>query len=132
MWITFYPRSGDRWETENFSAWEFLCPDCKREYMDVRLYGFIWRLQRARTIAGIPFVLGSGWRCYHRNAAVGGVDNSDHKTGHAGDIIVTTSEERFIVFNAVIEAGFTRVGVAKFFIHVDDSQTKPQDVIWVY
>ena len=109
MKITFYhPRSGDRWKTENFSAWEFFCPDCKREYMDVTPYGFIHRLQAARTIACIPFVIGSGWRCYHHNAAVGGVEDSSHKTGHATDIIVANSEERFISS----QGSYTQDGVA--------------------
>ena len=119
----------DRWRTGNFAAWEFLCPCCKVERMDIN---FIVRLQRARTVARRSFVIGSGWRCEARNRAVGGVEDSAHLTGHAADIMTVTSEKRFVVLDALLEAGFMRIGIAKFFIHVDDDLAKPQGVIWVY
>ena len=132
MRITFYPSTSNGWQIKNFSAWEFLCPCCKLEFMDLAPFGFMNRLQIARTIAGISFVIGSGWRCLRRNMAVGGVKDSSHLTGHAADIIVTTSEQRYVVLNSVIAAGFVRIGIAKFYIHVDDDPTKAQRVIWTY
>lgn len=117
------------WSTPNFSWWEFLCPDCKRQRMNQR---FIVRLQIARTIAGIPFVPGSGWRCEKRNAAVGGVGDSSHLFGLAADIIALTAKERFIILDALLRAGFKRIGIAKYYIHVDSDPSKPQGVMWLY
>jgi len=123
------PRMPNDWHTPNFSWWEFLCPDCKRQRMNQR---FIIRLQIARMIAGIPFVPGSGWRCKKRNAAVGGVEDSSHLPGLAADIMALTSKERFIILDALLRAGFTRIGIAKYYIHVDSDLSKPQGVLWQY
>ena len=117
------------WESLNFAAWEFLCPCCKLEYMNQH---FIMRLQLSRAIAGIPFVIGSGWRCFDRNKAVGGVDESSHLTGYAADIIAVTSQEKFIVISALLRAGFKRIGVARYYVHVDNDLSKPDQVLWTY
>ena len=117
------------WATENFAAWEFLCPDCKRQYMERE---FIVRLQIARNIAGIPFVPGSGWRCKKRNTAVGGVPDSSHLVGLAVDIMALTSKERFIIVDALLRAGFMRIGIAKDYIHVDSDLSKPQGIMYLY
>jgi hypothetical protein len=36
------------------------------------------------------------------------------------------------VVNALLKAGFKRIGVAKTFIHADDSETHDQEVMWLY
>lgn len=117
------------WSVKNFAAWEFLCPDCKREFMNRR---FIMRLMLSRGIAGIPYVIGSGWRCPVRNAAVGGVEDSSHLPGLAADVIATTSRERFIIINASLRAGFRRIGVSRYYVHLDTHPTKAQDIIYLY
>ncbi len=117
------------WSTENFSAWEFLCPDCKVQHMNRQ---FILRLQLSRTIAGISYVPGSGWRCKIRNAAVGGVEDSSHLVGFAVDIMAITSRERFKIVQACLAAGFTRIGVARYYVHVDTDPSKAPGVMWLY
>ncbi len=89
-------------------------------------------LDTAREKAGIPFSISSGTRCASRNRSVGGESKSSHMTGYAVDITVTDSVSRYKVIKALLEAGFTRIGIAKTFIHADNDPDKPKNVIWEY
>jgi uncharacterized protein YcbK (DUF882 family) len=89
-------------------------------------------LDQARHIAGIPFVITSGYRTPQHNARVGGVRGSSHKSGYAVDIRVRGSKERFAIIDAAIKAGFTRIGVSQNFIHLDNDPQKPTSVLWLY
>lgn len=91
---------------------------------------FIERLQWARNHAEIPFHINSGWRCSKHNAAVGGSVNSSHLRGLAADIQARDSKIRMRIVKALLEAGFSRIGVSCFFIHVDISPTKEKNVLW--
>lgn len=93
---------------------------------------FLLKLDRAREVAQIPFVINSAWRSVEKNKKVGGKSNSSHLKGLAVDISVTDSRSRFIVLKALIQVGFNRIGVAKTFIHVDDDKDKDPEVVWVY
>jgi len=117
------------WYCRNFTHKEMQCPCCGKEAMGP---DFMERLQTARDIAGIPFKINSGWRCNTHNAEVGGVETSSHLTGHAADIQADTSQKRLIIIDALLRAGFCRMGVAKTFIHVDDDENKPQERMWLY
>ena len=83
-------------------------------------------LQRARDIAGLPFNVNSGYRCHEHNAAIGSRSDSSHPKGLAADIRVEGDEDRFIIVNALMRAGFTRVHPHKTYIHVDLDPVKPQ------
>ena len=89
-------------------------------------------LYTARELAGISFVVTSGSRCEKHNKEVGGKPNSDHLTGEGTDIKCTVSGNRFIILEAAIKAGFTRIGIGKTFIHLGSSEKHPQEVIWLY
>ena len=91
---------------------------------------FIEQLQKAREIAGIPFIINSGYRTKEYNKFVGGVPNSAHTKGKACDIAIKNDRERYIVLNALILAGFNRIGVYKTFIHCDNDNSLPMRVIW--
>lgn len=114
-----------------FSISEFDSPDVKGSgnSMDE---DFLEMIDKAREIADIPFKINSGFRTVEHNRKVGGVSGSSHLLGLAADIAVKDSRHRSIIVNACIEAGFTRIGVAKSFIHVDNDMYKTQDVMWVY
>ena len=89
-------------------------------------------LDEAREYANIPFTITSGVRSEAHNAKVGGKNGSAHLTGHAFDIAVRSGIERYIIITALLYAGFTRIGVSKGFIHGDNDESKPQNVIWTY
>ena len=86
----------------------------------------------AREIAGIPFGVNSACRCDYHNIIEGGTETSSHLDGWALDIAVTSSRARFKILTSLMMVGFTRFGIAKGFIHVDDDPTKAPDVSWVY
>lgn len=89
------------------------------------------RIDAARGYAGMPFVVNSGTRCPKYNRAVGGSPDSAHLTGHAADIRGVTSRERFAIVKALVEAGFTRIGVYPWGVHCDTDPTKDPEVMWV-
>lgn len=89
-------------------------------------------LNKAREIAGNPWKVNSGLRSPAYNKQVGGVAGSAHVRGLAADISATTGAKKFEVVKSAIEAGFTRIGIAKTFIHLDIDSTKPQNTIFLY
>ena len=93
---------------------------------------FLLRLDEAREREGIPFIINSAYRSPEYNAKIGGKPNSSHLRGLAVDINVTNSRQRFIILNALLDVGFTRIGIADTFIHVDLDSEKSKEVIWTY
>lgn len=111
-----------------FRIEEFACKCCKENKINPEL---LKRLDIARGLAGIPFRINSGYRCVKHNSSVGGSKNSSHIRGLAADISCTTDSQRWIIVKALIDAGFTRIGIAKTFIHVDIDNTKGF-ACWLY
>lgn len=118
---------------EHFSATEFgcFCGECGLGLDAMRPKLLRW-LVDARTIAGVPFVLTSSIRCHLHNADVGGVDSSAHMDGYAVDVAATDGLQRYVIVRAGMAAGFTRIGVAGTFVHLDCDPSKPSQVIWTY
>jgi len=118
--------------TEHFDSKEFECHDCGLVKVDE---DFIAKLEEARELADIPFIITSGTRCEAYNELVGGVPDSAHipnpKT-KAADILCRSSSTRWKIISALIEVGFTRIGIGANFIHVDSDSRKVPNVIWTY
>jgi len=114
-----------------FEYGEFNSPDAPDSYEQMNV-AFLNKLTKAREIASIGFKITSGYRTPEHNEKVGGVSNSSHTLGHAVDIYAPTSRQKYIIINALLQAGFNRIGVAKNFIHVDDDPSKNEDVIFTY
>lgn len=93
---------------------------------------FLSMIDDARNIANIPFKITSGWRSVQRNMEVGGVPDSAHLRGLASDINCSDSRSRFTIVSALKEAGFTRIGISRNFIHCDIDTSKSKNCIWVY
>lgn len=93
---------------------------------------FLQKLDNARTLAGVAFKITSGYRTAAHNEKVGGVADSSHCQGWAADIAANSGTTKFTIVNALLKAGFTRIGIASSFIHVDCDPTKPAQVIWTY
>ena len=116
---------------EHFSEKEFACPCCGLCNISPH---FICQLAEARDIAGIPFKITSGCRCKVHNKEVGGKEKSAHLCSQyipstACDIYVNTDRKRFIIVRALIDSGFTHIGIGKDFIHVDDDR---RSAMWLY
>ena len=118
-----------------FKHSEFDSPDLEGSGSNMN-YEFLEKLDKAREIAEIPFKITSGYRTkeYNEDLIKRGYKasrNSSHLKGLAADISVKDSKSRFIVFNSLLLAGFTRIGIADTFIHVDLDHDKT-DSIWLY
>lgn len=113
-----------------FPMHERACPCCGAAEVDPE---FLERLVKARLDAGIPFSINSMYRCPAHNREIGSTSDN-HPEGKAADIGCTDSSSRFIMVAALIRAGFTRIGIAKTFIHCDtmDDKGTPPEVIWLY
>ena len=92
---------------------------------------FLKKLDKARELSGCSYVISSGFRSKETNKRVGGVPNSSHLKGCAADIVCKDSGTRQKIVNGLIQAGFTRIGIADTFIHCDTDKDKT-DAIWLY
>lgn len=82
---------------------------------------FIKKLDRARTQAGVAFVITSSYRAR---------DDGAHGDGYAVDIACTESRARYCILKALMGQGFHRIGVYDKHIHVDDWPKGDPRVIW--
>lgn len=114
-------------DNKYFKESELAC-NCCGEFIEVD--ELVNRLTKARELAGVPFVINSGYRCPQHNENVGGVVNSSHTFGYAADIKITDTANRYKILTALLEAGFERVGVYRTFIHVDVDPNKVAKVMW--
>ena len=125
---------------KHFTREEMACRcGCGRCEMDD---DFMRLLDTARDIAGIPFVITSGYRCPEHDQAVGGAGN--HTQGRAADIRTADSEERMAIVRTLLGIripsmrgdgvflGVNRIGIGRDFIHVDTCIDRPQNMMWLY
>jgi len=97
---------------------------------------FLTKLDKARAIADVTFKITSGYRSKETNDRLikqgyKASPNSSHLKGLAADISCKDSSTRQKIVNALIQAGFTRIGIADTFIHCDTDKDK-NDAIWLY
>lgn len=97
------------------------------------------KLDTAREVAGIPFIITSGLRTCAGNAAAMGADHSAHIKGLAVDLGLGHLAEggerdaaRFKMISALMSAGFQRFGLYDAHLHVDVGQQPDyiQGVAW--
>lgn len=86
-------------------------------------------LERLETDEGIPIHVNSGFRDPAHNAAVGGVQASEHTQvpANGADVKAHTSQERYRIVKAALKYGVRRIGIGKTFVHLGTS-----DVLWLY
>ena len=104
-------------------------PPCSLQDMDQML---MHRLDNARQMAGIPFVLNSAFRSVAYERSKGRAGTSSHTKGLAVDIRCNTDRNRWKILRALIDNGFTRIGIGKTYIHADIDKDKTPEVIWHY
>ncbi len=92
---------------------------------------FLFVLDEARELAGIPFIINSAYRSPEHPLSIKN-PSSSHIKGLAVDIKATDSKTRFKIVKALIQVGFKRIGIADTFIHVDLDLDKTKNVIWTY
>lgn len=114
-----------------FSESEFkrCTPSCSLQDMQQATMS---KFDTAREIAGIPFVINSSFRSIEWEKKKGRAGTSAHTLGRAIDIRCNSDRNRFLIVDALVKAGFKRIGIAKTFIHADDSPGHSQQIIWLY
>lgn len=90
---------------------------------------FMERLQTARTLADVPFVINSAYRSVEYELSKKRTGKSMHTLGRAVDIRCVDSGTRFRIISSLFAAGFHGIGVDNQFIHVDD---RDYPLVWVY
>lgn len=89
------------------------------------------KLDTARAVAGVPFVITSGLRTCATNKAALGVEHSSHLGGKAVDLAVDSGSSRFAIVRGLMASGFVRIGAYDKHIHADVDESLPQNVFWV-
>lgn len=110
-----------------FKREEFDCSETGENQMEER---FIALLDTVRHECGFPFQINSGFRSIKHSKEIVKEKGGMHTKGIACDVRVRDGRERFLVAATAIEHGFTGIGVAKTFVHVDLRETTP--VMWTY
>jgi uncharacterized protein YcbK (DUF882 family) len=113
---------------KNFSLDEFNCQVTGENRME---QAFLTLLDELRTACGFAFVITSGYRhpTKHPIEAAKKVPGT-HAQGIAADIKAVSSSQRYSLVQEALKLGFTGVGVASNFIHLDTRGTTP--VLWLY
>jgi uncharacterized protein YcbK (DUF882 family) len=91
---------------------------------------FIHALDQLRESCGFPFAITSGYRDPSHSVEAKKEKAGQHTLGIAADIAVSGGSQRFIIVSKALELGFSGIGVARTFVHVDTRTTQP--MLWCY
>lgn len=81
---------------------------------------FLIKLNSARHMAGVPFILNSAYRTSSWDKNHGRSGNGYHTKGRAVDVRCMDSETRAKIVTAAICCGLNGIGIYRTFIHLDD------------
>lgn len=110
-----------------FTLSEFDCQHTGENRMDS---DFLERLDALRAACGFPFRITSGYRSPLHPIEAKKKAPGTHAQGIAADIAVDNGTQRRTLVEEALKLGFSGVGVARGFIHVDTRETTP--VLWLY
>jgi uncharacterized protein YcbK (DUF882 family) len=110
-----------------FTREEFACQETGENEIED---SFINLLDVLRDTCGFPFRITSGYRSPNHSIERKKSQPGTHAQGIAADIAVDGGGQRHIIVKNAMALGFTGIGVAKTFIHVDTRKTTP--VVWSY
>lgn len=111
-----------------FTLDEFKCQETGENEISAE---FVTKLDVLRDACGFPFRITSGYRSpRHSIEAKKPNGPGQHAYGIAADIAVNGGNQRFVIVENALKLGFTGIGVAKTFIHVDTRESTP--VLWLY
>lgn len=114
-----------------FSEVEFnrCVPSCSMRDMD---NDFLLLLDRVRESCGIPLILNCAYRSKEWDISKGRNGNSSHCRGKAVDIRCSNSATAFKIVKAAMDNGISRIGIGNGYVHIDNDESLPQNVIWNY
>ena len=91
---------------------------------------FVDMLDELRGRCNFPFKITSGYRDPTHPLELKKEKPGTHSQGIAADIHITNGWDRYTILSTAFNMGFTGIGIAKTFIHVDNRDTTP--VVWTY
>lgn len=91
----------------------------------------MFALDALRGVLGHSISINSGYRTPEHNNAVGGAPRSQHLDGNAFDVSTKgwTKDQRANLIKYARKLGFTGVGIAQTFVHIDMA---PRTAAWIY
>lgn len=92
-------------------------PPCDKVQMNE---SFLKKLNSARHMAGVPFILNSAYRTPSWDKSHGRTGTGYHTKGRAVDVRCMDGESRAKIVSAAISCGLNGIGVYRTFIHLDD------------
>lgn len=115
----------------NFNKGEF---DCEHTGLNEMKPEFMEKLQTLRTAYGKPMRITSGYRHpTHPVEARKTHSNGEHTQGMCCDVACSDGSTRFNLVRLALELGFTRIGIAKNFVHLGlGGKGLPNNVLWDY
>ncbi len=124
-------KATNKMELKYFKRSEFNCKcGCNTNNID---NDFLEMMDKARTIAEVPFKINSGYRCEKHPLSISN-PTSSHIKGIAADIKFTNSNNLALIMGGLGGAGFERFGIdfKNKFIHADCDEDKTNPCIWGY
>jgi zinc D-Ala-D-Ala carboxypeptidase len=115
----------------SFTKAEFECRHTGQCHMKPE---FMAKLQALRNEYGKPMTITSGYRHWtHPVEARKGHTTGEHTKGACADIACSNGGDRFTLVRLALKHGFTRIGIAKNFVHLGiGAPGLPNNVIWDY
>lgn len=104
----------------------FVCSETGEEGIS---HEFVLALDELREACDFPFIINSGYRSRLHSKEKDKPVAGEHNRG-AADIRCSSSYRRFIIIREAMRLGFTGIGVAKTFVHVDGRIGTPR--VWTY
>lgn len=98
--------------------------DMKQEAMD--------KFDKAREIAGIPFVITCAYRSKEWDVSRGRSGEGAHPHGYALDIKCNSSVNRMKIIKALVAVNCRRFAIGRGFVHADFDPNLSQDIMWEY
>ena len=118
-------------DLDYFTREEFACQYTGENEISDRL---LLNLDLLRRKCGFPFVITSGYRDPSHPIEARKEKVGTHAQGIAADIKVNDGTQRYKLVNEAIKMGFTGIGIAGEFVHVDirDLDGNESPVMWCY
>lgn len=111
-----------------FKREDFDCSESGENRMEDE---FIKKLDNLRAVLGWPMIVTSGYRDPSHSAEIIKPNGGGYHTkGIASDIKVTGGKQRYEIIRHALALGFTGVGAAKTFVHLDIREETA--MLWTY
>lgn len=123
----------DEWPWKKFSPKEMYCKHTGVLKVDT---DFMDRLEAFRLFCGFPFVVTSGYRAPSHPVEAAKSKPGAHTLGCAVDFLYGDNIALHLIINNYTRFGFTGLGIAKTFVHLDSATTESlgshRPIVWLY